>query len=641
MSKATLTFFPVGNGDMCLIKVAGVGTVLIDLNISERSNGVACDLAKTLRDKCLIDKHGRPYVNVLAQTHPDQDHCRGLRDYFYSGPPKDYEKAGPAPDGGRRILVNELWSSPMVFRRKSKNAELCDDAKAFQAEAKRRVKLFRENGKTDNPGDMITIIGEDEDGKTDGLEEILKKEGDVFSEINNVQNDIVSVRVLGPFPKQGGDEEATLCKNDSSVILQITFNGKHKLLFGGDAGVGIWKRLWKKHKSDKSALEYDLLLVPHHCSWHSMSEDSESECDNPKVDNDALNALGQAKGKAFIVSSSKSIRDDDDTPPSHRAKKEYEKILERVDGAFLCVEEETKGRECLEFEIDVEIKVVSPKPDGSPSVPTVIIPAEKVRPARPHGEEHEDVDVSITRRLVNNAFPGILKDGCSYSNLYLRRRGFFGISFDAEYDGYELDIKKFMYLNDTVLEVRKKVSGRRIEDSFILEMFDNAGCVLPLVRDTDGRVRGIKKKLGIQRVRELDDLHTFISGCFCLCHTKEESRYTVDGVFDFHFFLEKLVVPYLYWLSFCEEYGDQPWQGLPHQDECAILQLLSEEQFKERVFLDSKLLHLCGSDKGKFKRIKDTLLSYRRGECPFCRQKRSSCLQAIQGLKVAYRKFSH
>ena len=425
--ESKLSFFPVGNGDMCLIEIAGVGTVLIDLNIRESSNGTTCDLVKTLRDKCSKDKHGRPHINVLVQTHPDQDHCRGLTDYFYFGPPEDYDKAPLAKDDKKRIFVNELWSSPMVFRRKSKKAELCDDAKAFQTEAKRRVNLFRLNGKVGNPGDMVTIIGEDEDGKTDGLEEILKREGDVFSEINNVQNNTVSVRVLGPFSKQDDDGEVTLCKNDSSVILQITFNEKHKLLFGGDARVGIWKNLWNQYKNDKSVLEYSLLLAPHHCSWRTMSEDSESECDNPKADKDALNALGQANKEAFIVSSSKAIKNDEDTPPSYRAKKEYEKILEKVGGKFLCVEEETKGRECLEFEIDVEIrKVGSGGKGGRP--PRIIVPATSIPHTNQHGASGESVLKGIRPGKVT---PGVLKVGQyqpqEWSILYR-------ISFEVEYD---------------------------------------------------------------------------------------------------------------------------------------------------------------------------------------------------------------
>ena len=45
----------------------------------------------------------------------------------------------------KKIVINELWSSPMIFRRKSKKLSLSEDAKAFNTEARRRVNLYKEN----------------------------------------------------------------------------------------------------------------------------------------------------------------------------------------------------------------------------------------------------------------------------------------------------------------------------------------------------------------------------------------------------------------------------------------------------------------------------------------------------------------
>ena len=53
----------------------------------------------------------------------------------------------------------------MVFRRASRRHVLGDDARAFNAEARRRVRVFRNTPW--NVGDRILILGEDEDGKTD------------------------------------------------------------------------------------------------------------------------------------------------------------------------------------------------------------------------------------------------------------------------------------------------------------------------------------------------------------------------------------------------------------------------------------------------------------------------------------------
>lgn len=45
-----------------------------------------------------------------------------------------------------KIVIREMWSSPIGFRRASKTLTLCDDAKAWSREAKRRVALYKASG---------------------------------------------------------------------------------------------------------------------------------------------------------------------------------------------------------------------------------------------------------------------------------------------------------------------------------------------------------------------------------------------------------------------------------------------------------------------------------------------------------------
>ena len=79
--KSTITFFPVDNGDMTLIKLSDKTTILIDINLresAENEEGPSFDAVKGLRDRLENDDDGRPYVDAFLLTHPDQDHCRGL-----------------------------------------------------------------------------------------------------------------------------------------------------------------------------------------------------------------------------------------------------------------------------------------------------------------------------------------------------------------------------------------------------------------------------------------------------------------------------------------------------------------------------------------------------------------------------------
>lgn len=343
-----ITFFPVGNGDMTLISLDDdrKTTILIDVNIrssADNQDDDTFDAANAIKSRLQRNGAGQLYVNVFIQTHPDQDHLGGLRNHFHLGPPENLKNKA-------LILINEIWSSPIVWRRADKRTghTLCEDAKVFRAEAVRRVELHRQSQKLEDEGNRILIIGEDEnEDKTKGLEDILYKADDEITLIDDKQTDQIVAKVLGPLgPQDDEDDEERLQKNRSSIILRWSIAARigapknNFFLTGGDAEVGIWRALWEKYEQDPEPLRYDILQTPHHCSWHSLSEDSWKDSDNPKVDQSAKNALSQCFSKAIIVASSNSIKDDKNDPPCWGAKTEYLSIVSEVKGTFLCTSEE-------------------------------------------------------------------------------------------------------------------------------------------------------------------------------------------------------------------------------------------------------------------------------------------------------------
>jgi len=362
--NTTITFFPVGNGDMTLLKLGDSvrTTILIDCNIREAADDPdddTRDVANDLRSRLARDDKGRPYVDAFLLSHPDADHCRGLCKHFYLGSSAGYPD-DKKPDGQKRIFIRELWSSPMVFRRASKNHVLCNDASAFNAEARRRVKVNREKGYPVDPGDRILVLGEDEDGKTDDLSSILVKVDQEFDRVNGSHNNCFSAFLVAPIPKSDDDTEDLLSKNHSSVILNIALGSNEsslnriKFLTGGDAEVDIWERLWGKHQDNPAPLEYDLLQTPHHCSWHSLSHDSWSELhDDAEVSEDARAALSQIRTGGLIVASSCPIDDDDDDPPCYGARLEYEAIVDDAGGTFYCTGEYPSEAEVAPLEFAV------------------------------------------------------------------------------------------------------------------------------------------------------------------------------------------------------------------------------------------------------------------------------------------------
>jgi hypothetical protein len=355
MATAHILFYPVDNGDMTLIETASGRNILIDTNIraaADDPDDETPDVAAKLRGRLTRDSEGRLYVDVLLLSHPDADHCRGMEGHCHLGPLSTYSKKAD------KIVAREIWSSPMVFRRASKTHTLCDDAKAFQREAIRRVQYFRDYGAADD-GDRILILGEDENGKTDDLTEILITIDSVFNRVNGAQDNTINMRLLGPLPAGDEDDENRLAKNHSSTIIQFTIadyanTDACRFLTAGDAEVLIWERLWKKHEKNPDVLTYDLLQAPHHCSWHSLSYDSWTELgEKAKVSPDARKALSQARAGANIVASSKPITDADADPPCVRAKREYKTITDSVKGEFRCVGEHPSATKpgVMEFEI--------------------------------------------------------------------------------------------------------------------------------------------------------------------------------------------------------------------------------------------------------------------------------------------------
>jgi hypothetical protein len=356
---ATITFFPVDNGDMTLIELESGRKILMDMNIrvaADDDSDDTPDVAKKLRDQLKRDGSGRLFVDAFLLSHPDKDHCSGLERHFHLGAPDDWSKEDD------KIFIREIWSSPRVFRRASANNTLCPDAKAFNTEARRRVKRFRETNGVVGDGDRVLILGEDTDGKTDDLGAILVKVDETFSKVNGQRDGSMVARLLAPLPvSEDEEEEDLLDKNHSSTILRFSLagdgvSGACKFLTAGDAEVAIWERLWRRHQTRKEWLEYDVLLAPHHCSWHSLSYDSWGKLkEKAQVCQEARNALSQAKKGAVIVASSKAIKDDDNDPPCIRAKREYLEIVGEnwVRGEFKCVGEypSEKAPDTMEFEI--------------------------------------------------------------------------------------------------------------------------------------------------------------------------------------------------------------------------------------------------------------------------------------------------
>lgn len=317
---ASITFFPVGNGDTTLVTLTDGSSIVIDVNVTADSKDTdenTYDVHAHLVRESRRDIGGDPHVDAFILSHPDQDHVRGFKATFFTGAPSSYS-ARDRKQG--RIIIDELWFAPRLFCAHEK--ELCDDAKDFRLEARRRMDLWQKKSADRNvPGNRIRIIGFTDSDELEGLDDIVTAPGNTISVLSGSKKDDFEFFVHGPFKDDTDDEDGE--RNHTSVVLQARFavDGVPDAclaFFGGDAGCPVWERIYKR-SSEKNLL-WDLLLAPHHCSWTFFSE---TPSEDNEASEDVLKFLGKARKGAVVVGSSKQILDDDDNPPHFAAAERY------------------------------------------------------------------------------------------------------------------------------------------------------------------------------------------------------------------------------------------------------------------------------------------------------------------------------
>lgn len=316
-------FWPVGSGDSTTVVVDKDTFIQIDLRHLTCADEDDEDPRMAVIDKLieiLPKVDGRPYLAVFVLTHPDEDHCRGFIELL------------------RRVTIGELWHTPRVFREYPR--DLCEDAKAFRREAKRRVKKTIETEGLADSGDRVRVIGYDDLLYEDDYEGFPSDRftipGHVVSDLDgNDYSDRFKAFVHGPF-KDDCDGD----RNDTSVALQVSlYDGEaatHALIFG-DLCYPTIKRIFDSSRAED--LAWNIFLAPHHCSKSVMYWKSEGDGEEV-LKQDILDAIEDAaKSPGYIVASCEPIpayNNPNDNPPHANAKYRYEEI---VPDKFLCTQE--------------------------------------------------------------------------------------------------------------------------------------------------------------------------------------------------------------------------------------------------------------------------------------------------------------
>lgn len=315
-------FWPVGTGDSTTI-VADAGLVLqVDIH------HLVCADADADPNVPIVDElvrllpkvNGRPYLATFALTHSDADHCCGFSELL------------------KRVTIGELWFAPRLFI--DQQADMCDDACAFQNEALRRVKATISAGGSPKSGDRVRIIGRDEilsQAEYRGFpKSLLTVPGNDVTVLDghNLEGRFRAF-VHAPFKDDIGGP-----RNDSSLGLQVTLtdaNAVASAMLLGDLCYPTVKRIFDV--SQPGDLAWNIFLAPHHCSKSVMywCDDGETEETLKQPLMDKIEAAGQSPG--YIVASCAPIpftNKPGDNPPHAKAKARYEEI---VPDGFICTME--------------------------------------------------------------------------------------------------------------------------------------------------------------------------------------------------------------------------------------------------------------------------------------------------------------
>lgn len=327
-----LTFYPLGNADCCLVELVDGRVIVMDFAATrgDSTGDLRIDLPKALRE----DLGERKDVDVLAISHLDEDHYKGVSDVFFLEHASKYQSDD-------RIKIGELWVPAAVIVEQAIDAK---EAKIIRAEARYRLKEGKGIRVFSRPETLEKWLDQ-QDLKLSEREHLITDAG-CFVPGFSFDSGGVELFVHSPFAESASDGHA-IVRNSTSLALQATFqvdSRSTRVFFGGDlhhediAGI---VRMTKAHENE-SRLEYDVVKLPHHCSYLSLGPEKGEAATAPISEVEWLYE-NQGQARAILVSSSDPIPPGETTDPPHRQAAEYyKKVAEYLQGEFTVTMEHPK-----------------------------------------------------------------------------------------------------------------------------------------------------------------------------------------------------------------------------------------------------------------------------------------------------------
>lgn len=329
---AHVEFFPLGNADTLRIDLADGRKVLVDYAAMRNDDDPAdkrCDLPSELRDD--LRKAGRDYYDAVCMTHMDSDHCKGFSDFFWLQHAAIYQDDD-------RIKINDLWVPAAAILEEN----LENDARIIRQEARYRLRQ----------GEGVKVFS-----RPERLEKWMEDQGMDFESRKHL---IVDAGTLVPGYTKDGPEQAEFfvhCpfgwrqnettvveRNEHSIVMHVTFveaGQETRLFLASDVDHETLSEIVQVSRAhdNEDRLRWDLMKLPHHCSYKSLGPERGADETAPVDDVEWLFEDQRDRGSEIVSSSCPipakgSAEDESDQPPHRQAANYHRRISQAWDGEF-------------------------------------------------------------------------------------------------------------------------------------------------------------------------------------------------------------------------------------------------------------------------------------------------------------------
>lgn len=319
----TLTFYPLGNADCCLINLANKKKILFDY-AHKRNEDDEDDKRIDLPAELKKDLGKRDYYDAVAFTHLDDDHIRRASEFFHFLHAKKYQGEG-------RIKINELWVPAGAI-----TEEKCEDeARIVQAEARHRLKNKTGIRVFSRPNKLKGWL-EDNGMTLDEVQHLIVDAGKLVPTFT-LAADGVEFFVHSPFARRLNKDDLE-DRNQDSIVVQATFEVESvqtKVILAADTIHEAWAEIVdiSKYHGNEVRLEWDVMKLAHHCSYLSLGPDRSTKGSpdkTPPVERVKWLYEEQGQEHCRIVSTScpipaKGTEEDQSSQPPHREAANYYK----------------------------------------------------------------------------------------------------------------------------------------------------------------------------------------------------------------------------------------------------------------------------------------------------------------------------